>query len=107
MRREKAYLKKNPTDKPYFGDGLPFQPIDEVCTTTRRTIHKALAFGSEAKIVNKSSIKAIFAFPKPCKDPDRTTYTIKLVRIGAAWLIDNVYYDGNSNLAADLRRKEY
>jgi len=26
--REKEYLKKNPTDKPHFGDGLPFQPLD-------------------------------------------------------------------------------
>src|SRR5262245_25795757 len=24
LKREAAYLKKNPSDKPYFGDGLPF-----------------------------------------------------------------------------------
>jgi len=25
LQREKAYLKANPTDKPHFGDGFPFQ----------------------------------------------------------------------------------
>src|SRR5436190_21585339 len=31
LAREKEYLKKNATDKPHFGDGLPFQPLDEEC----------------------------------------------------------------------------
>src|SRR5215813_10154207 len=31
QKREDDYLKSNPNDKPYFGDGLPFQPYDEIC----------------------------------------------------------------------------
>src|SRR6185369_13097122 len=29
LKREKEYLKQNPTDKPHFGDGLTFEPSDE------------------------------------------------------------------------------
>src|SRR5262249_26709163 len=39
LKREDAYLKKNPNDKPYFGDGLPFQPLDETCKAGRQNLH--------------------------------------------------------------------
>src|SRR5688500_2902826 len=29
LRREREYLKQNPTNKPHFGDGFPFLPYEE------------------------------------------------------------------------------
>src|SRR4051812_33250648 len=31
LRKDQAHLKKHPTDKPFFGDGLDFQPLNEAC----------------------------------------------------------------------------
>src|SRR3954454_22284024 len=42
LKRESAYLKKTPTDKPYFGDGLPFEPYDETCKAGRRELHRTV-----------------------------------------------------------------
>ena len=107
LRRESAYLKKNPTDKPYFGDGLPFRPIDETCKAGRRTLHKGLSFKFEAGTGRSATVQAIFAFPSPCKDPDTTIYKIKLVNEKAGWLIDDVLYEDNHGLKQDLKRKDY
>jgi hypothetical protein len=107
LRREKVYLKKNPTDKPYFGDGLPFQPIDETCGPGGKGRHKALTFRAGDRTAMNASVQAIFAFPRPCKDPDTTIYTIRLIKTRRAWLIDDVQYEGDRSLVADLKRKDY
>jgi hypothetical protein len=107
LKRETAYLKKNPTDKPYFGDGLPFQPIDETCRAGRKTVHKALSTSHGTQSDRKATILASFAFPKPCKDPDNTVYTIALIRTKAGWVIDDVIYEDNHSLKSDLKRKKY
>ena len=107
LRRQNAYLKKYPTNKPYFGDGLSFTPIDETCGKGGKGAGKRLTFREADQGLKTARISAIFAFPKPCTDPDTTIYTLKLIKVKSDWLIDNVYYDGDSNLAADLRRKEY
>ena len=31
LDREREFLRANPGDKPHFGDGLPFRPIEEMC----------------------------------------------------------------------------
>lgn len=107
LRRESAYLRKHPTDKPYFGDGLPFRPIDETCKVGRQNLHKGVSFKFETGNGQFASVQAIFAFPAPCKDPDTTIYKINLVNAKAGWLIDDVLYEDNHPLKQDLKRKEY
>ena len=107
LRREAAYLKKNPNDKPYFGDGLPFQPIDETCKAGRRDLHKSLTVKPAFQKGNRAAVTATFAFPKPCKDADATTYTIGLVKGKGGWLIDDVNYGDDRTLKDDLKRKDY
>ena len=106
FKREEAYFKKHPTDKPYF-EGLPFQPIDETCKVGRRRLHKALSVLHGTENAKTATILAQFAFPKPCKQPDNTVYTIALVKAKSGWLIDDVLYEDNRSLKADLNRKEY
>ena len=106
LKRENDYLKKNPNDKPYF-DGLPFQPIDETCKAGHRDLHKSVAVKPVFQEGNRAAVTATFAFPKPCKDPDATTYTVGLIKGKTGWLIDDVNYGDVRTLKDDLKRKEY
>jgi len=56
LQREKKYLKKNPTDKPHFGDGLPFQPLDE-CESGGKLIKNAYTV-SAATITEAAAIES-------------------------------------------------
>ena len=107
IKREAAYLKKNPTDKPYFGDGFPFQPYDEACKVGRRSLHKTLKIDPAFEKGDRAAVTATFAFPAPCKDPDATTYTIGLVKVRGRWLIDDVNFGEDRSLKQDLNRKDY
>jgi hypothetical protein len=93
LRREKAYLKKNPTDKPFFGDGLPFTPI-EFCRKDYRVGETQT--GKRATLVNVNLV-----YGKSSCDADDGTkllYKIVLVKIGGKWLIDNLIYDDGTTL---------
>ena len=107
LKRENDNLKKNPTDKPYFGDGLPFQPYDETCKASGKNLHKSLIVKPAFQKGDRAAVTATFAFPKPCKDPDNTTYTIGLIKNKDAWVIDDVNYGEDRTLKQDLNRKEY
>ena len=106
LKRETLYLKKNPTDKPYF-EGLPFDPIDETCAAGSRQLRKQVMIRPDAQDDSVATVRAIFAFPSPCKEPDTTIYTIEVVRAPAGWVIDNVVYEDGSTLVAALKRKDY
>ncbi len=108
LRREDAYLKKNSTNKPYFGDGgFGFRPLDENCGTGGKRPGRRLTIKPAFQKGNRAAVTAIFAFPKPCKDPDTTTYTIGLIKGKGGWLIDDVNYGDVRTLKGDLKRKEY
>ena len=107
LKREKEYLKKNPGDKPYFGDGLPFQPVDETCKAGRRNLHRTVVVKLADQKGDRAAVAASFPFPKPCKDTDAPTYTIGLIKQGGRWLIDDVNYGDDRTLKQDLNRKEY
>jgi len=107
LKREAAYLKKNPTDKPYFGDGLPFRPYDETCKAGQKTLHKSIVVKPAFQEGNRAAATATFYFPKPCTDRDETTYTIGLIRNKGVWVIDDVNYGEDRTLKQDLKRKDY
>lgn len=107
LKREAAYLKKNPGDKPYFGDGSSFQPIDEVCKAGRQNLHRTVVVKPADTMGDRAVVTASFPFPRPCKDTDAPTYTIGLVRQHGAWVIDDVNYGEDRTLKQDLNRKEY
>lgn len=107
LKREADYLKKNPGDKPYFGDGSPFLPIDEVCKAGRQNLHRTVVVKPADRMGNRAVVTATFPYPKPCKDTDAPTYTVGLVRQRGAWVIDDVNYGEDRTLKQDLNRKEY
>lgn len=104
LKRDAEYLKKNPGDKPYFGDGLPFRPLKEECEAgkgRRLTIKQDFQKGDRAAAI------ATFAYPKPCKEADPVVYTIGLIKSGSRWVIDDVNYGEDTTVKQRLGRKEY
>jgi hypothetical protein len=104
LKRDAAYLKKNPTDKPFFGDGLPFQPLQEKCEAGK---YRALIIKQDFLKGDRAVELAGFAYPKPCKQPDPVVYTIGMFKLGGKWVIDDINYGEDTTLKQRLQRKEY
>lgn len=107
LQREADYLKRNPGDKPHYGDGLPFRPLDESCDVGQKRLHKKISIKPGVVGARAAKVTVTFAFPPPCKTSDRIEYIFSMKRSGKRWTIDNVTYDDGSTLVGDLNRKEY
>jgi hypothetical protein len=107
LKRQAAFERRNPNEKPYFGDGLPFQPYDETCKAGRRELHKTLVIKQEFQRARHAAATATFAFPRACTERDTNVYTIGLIKVGSRWLIDDVNYGEDTTLQERLKRKEY
>ena len=107
LKRQTAFEKKNPNEKPYFGDGFPFQPYDETCKAQGKQLHKDLKVEPAMLQTDRAAVTATFSFPKPCTDADATTYTIGLIKAKAGWVIDDVNYGEDTTLKQQLKRKNY
>jgi hypothetical protein len=105
LKREAAYLKKNPTDKPFFGDGLPFQPLQESCDG-KTTAKQRITVRQEFVRGNRAAATATFSDPKPCP-AHSDVYTIGLTKTKSGWVIDDINYGEDTTLKQRLRRKEY
>jgi hypothetical protein len=106
LDREREYLKQNPTDKPHFGDGLPFQPLDETCEVNGQKYRRQLQFGTVRIKESIGNVDVSFVYPKACKI-EPVLFGIHLIRVKGRWLIENVLYSGDKTLIEDLERTEY
>jgi hypothetical protein len=105
LKRETAYLKKNPGNKPRFGDGLPFQPLQESCDG-KTSARQVLSIRQESVLGNRAVVTARFTDPKPC--PSRTdVITIGVIKTRSGWVIDDMNFGTDETLKQELRRKEY
>lgn len=105
LKREREFLKKNPTDKPYYGDGFPFVPFEE-CTKNGKLIPNLLTFANEKISGAKATVDARFSSPKHCGGAPLLTFKYTLVKVGGRWLIDD-FADDEHTLKDDLNRPEY
>lgn len=107
LAREKAYLAKDPTDKPHFGDGLPFQPLDETCELNGRSYRRTISYGQVTVKGDIGNVDVYFKYPKGCNIPD-VLFAVNMSKERGRWLIDDVrYIADNTSLVEDLNRKEY
>jgi hypothetical protein len=105
LRRKAAYLKKYPDNKPRFGDGLPFQPLQESCDG-KTSAKQVLTIRQEAVRGNRAVVTAKFTDPKPC--PNRSdVITVGLIRTRSGWVVDDMNYGTDQTLKQELKRKEY
>jgi len=106
LKRQDEFLKKNPSDMPYFGDGVPFQPIDETCEAGKRSFRYSYTVGKSAVADESATVPVTFAYPAACKIPP-IVYKFKIVKSKTGWLVDDVDYGHGKTLVADLNRAEY
>ena len=110
LTREDAFVKKNPDEKPYFGDGFPFQPYEE-CVVDEKIILNRLEIG-EVKIEKAKAVVEIrFFIPPECEKQTAEklleTYKIELLKTGSRWLINDWLYADGKRLTEILKRKKY
>ncbi len=103
FRKESAQLKANPDDKPYFGDGFPFRPLDEPCDVSGRSYSRRYS----VRLVSRSRSSRIdvpvrFSYPRPCTI-EAVTYKARVVRSGSTWLIDDIVFDRGTTLSEAMR----
>lgn len=107
LKREAAFLRKNPDEKPFFGDGLPFQPLQETCQNGLNGRTRRATVKQESKRGGRAIATVTFAYPRPCPNPDPILYTLGLIRTNAGWVIDDINYGEDTTLRQRLRRAEY
>ena len=106
LKRQDEYLKKNPSDMPYFGDGVPFQPIDETCEAGKRSYRYRYTVGKGLVAGEAATVPVTFAYPAVCKIPP-IVYKFKVIKSKTGWLVDDVDYGDGKTLVADLNRADY
>lgn len=107
LEREKEYLAKNPSDKPHFGDGLPFRPLDEKCELNGREYRRSISYGTVTVKGDLANVDVYFKYPKGCNIPD-ILYAVNMSKERGRWVIDDIRYIAeNTSLIEDLDRAEY
>ena len=107
LAREKEFLKANPTDKPHFGDGLPFRPLGEVCELNGRKYRRQISYGQVTVKGDLGNVDVYFKYPKGCDIPD-ILYAVNIFKENGRWVIDDIRYIAeNTSLVEDLNRAEY
>lgn len=102
LKREAEYLKENPTDKPYFGDGLPFVPLEE-CYVEGKEIKNILKIGKNSGKENKMLAEVKFFQPKVCEGYFIHAYKIELVKNESSWLINDLIYLNDETMSEEGR----
>ena len=107
LEREKEYLAKNPTDKPPFGDGLPFRPLDETCSFNGREYRRSISYGQVTVKGDVGNVDVYFKYPKGCNIPD-VLYAVNMSKERGRWVIDDIrYISDNTSLVEDLGRQVF
>lgn len=108
LQDEKAQLKDNPTDKPFFGDGLHFSPLREACEANGRHYQRFHTIGRASVKNNRAGVAVRFRYPKACtSDTETITYQVRLERVGGKWLIADWIYPDGSTLLHAMRQHKY
>jgi hypothetical protein len=106
LRDEQAYLKKNPTNKPFFGDGLDFKPLNESCNESGRTYRRMQSISRRTIWKMRAYIDVRFAYPAPCKVAP-VDYRVKLEKIHGKWLISDWIYSSSVTLTQEMRENRH
>lgn len=107
LAREKEFLAKNLADKPHFGDGLPFRPLDEACELNGKSYRRSISYGQVTVKGDLGNVGVYFKYPKGCNIPD-LLYAVNLEKVQGRWVISDIrYITDKTSLVGDLDRKEY
>ena len=106
LARDRAYLRKHPSDKPFFGDGLDFKPLNERCEAGGKYYSRSESLGRQRLTGSRAQVDAIFTYPKACSI-EPVHYRFKLIKLQGRWLIDDLVYPDGSTLTGSMRQHRY
>lgn len=101
LREEEAFLKQHPTEKPFFGDGLDFRPLNEPCEANGKRYRRSQSIARTEVGSNRAYVDVEFAYPKACKE-EPIVYRVHLKRVGGKWLIDDWTYSSGMTLTREM-----
>ncbi|HEY0429416.1 MAG TPA: hypothetical protein VGC76_16670 [Pyrinomonadaceae bacterium] len=105
LAREEREAKEHPDEKPYFGDGMDFGPLKELCKVGDRIYSQKFSFSRGRFIGNYAYLRARFFYHPECDGNEPTYYAFIFRKLGKAWLLDNIDYGRNGGtLRRSLRR---
>ena len=108
LKEDETHLRKNPTDKPYFGDGLTFRPLDEPCESNGKSYKRVQRLSKTEIVESRARVDVSFAYPKACTaGGEPIVYSVQLRRIGGKWLIDDWSYAEGTSLVTDMKATNY
>ena len=106
LRDQQAFLKKNPTDKPFFGDGLDFRPLDEPCEASGKSYWRSQSISRVSTGKTRSYVDVKFAYPKACTE-EPIYYRVNLQKISGKWLIADWTYSSGMTLTREMKENKY
>ena len=108
LAEDDAYLKTHPTDKPFFGDGLDFRPLDEPCEVGDRSYKRVQSVYRSQMTQSRAEVEVKFAYPSACtQNYQPIIYKVNLQKIGGRWLINDWTYDDGRTLIGDMKSHRY
>ena len=106
LRKEESFLRQHPDEKPFFGDGLTFRPLDEPCQANGKSYQRSQSISRTESGKNRAYVDVKFAYPEACSEA-LIYYRINLRKLGGRWLIDDLTYSNGQTLAREMRENKY
>lgn len=105
LKKDEANLKAHPTDKPFFGDGLDFEPLHEPCNAGGKSYPYTRRVGSAELKDQSAFVEVTFSYPSQCTEP-AIVWRVELKRVGRKWLIADWIWPEGSSLATDMKANQ-
>ncbi len=106
LQKEEEFLRSNPTDKPYFGDGVPFSPIEEWFSVEGKSCKLTYKIGNAIVKRSRATVPVTF-FYRPVQCNETIVYKVLLIKHSGKWLIDDILYNDGDSLANDMKNHKY
>lgn len=106
LKKDEANLRAHPTDKPFFGDGLDFEPLHELCNAGGKSYPYSRRVGRSQMKGESAYVEVTFSYPTACTEP-AIVWRVELKRVGGKWLIADWIWPEGSSLAADMKANNF
>ena len=108
LQEDDAYLKTHPDEKPFFGDGLDFRPLDEPCEVGDRSYKRVQSVQRSQITMSRAEVEVKFAYPSACtQNYQPIIYKVNLQKVGGKWLINDWTYEDGRTLADEMKSQKY
>jgi hypothetical protein len=108
LAEDEKYIKAHPDDKPFFGDGLDFRPLDEPCEVGDRSYKRVQSVSGTQMTGSRAEVEVKFAYPSVCTQPFQPIfYKVNLQKVGRTWLINDWTYEDGKTLVGEMKSHKY